>query len=157
MLCYVMLCYVMLCCYSYFSLSFICLPNFLFAMPTASRPVLGPTHPPIQWVPGALSLGVTRLGCEADHSPPSSAEVKEWSYTSTPQYAFMAWCSVKAQEQLYPYLYLLTDLSPMSTVLLEKLTFAQLVKKFPNFCGNRSFITVFTGARHWSLSWASWI
>jgi len=29
-------------------------------------------------VPGALSLGVKRLGREADHSPPSSAEVKEW-------------------------------------------------------------------------------
>jgi hypothetical protein len=34
-------------------------------------------------------------GCEADHSPPSSAEVNNaWSYTSTPQYAFMAWCYV---------------------------------------------------------------
>jgi hypothetical protein len=29
-------------------------------------------------VPGVLSLGVKRPGCEADHSPPSSAEVKEW-------------------------------------------------------------------------------
>jgi hypothetical protein len=30
-------------------------------------------------------LGVKRPGREADHSPPSSAEVKnEWSYTSTP-------------------------------------------------------------------------
>jgi hypothetical protein len=29
-------------------------------------------------------------GLEADHSPPSSAEVKNaWSYTSTPQYVFM--------------------------------------------------------------------
>jgi hypothetical protein len=28
-------------------------------------------------VPGALSLGVKRPGYEADHSPPSSAEVKE--------------------------------------------------------------------------------
>jgi hypothetical protein len=37
----------------------------------------GPTQPPVQWVPGALSLGVKRPGCEADHSPPSSAEVKE--------------------------------------------------------------------------------
>jgi hypothetical protein len=28
--------------------------------------------------------GVKQLGCEADHSPPSSAEVKNaWSYTST--------------------------------------------------------------------------
>jgi hypothetical protein len=39
---------------------------------------LGPTQFPTQWVPGALSLGVKRLGHEADHSPPSSAEVKEW-------------------------------------------------------------------------------
>jgi hypothetical protein len=39
---------------------------------------LGPTQPPIQWVPGTPSLGVKRLGREADHSYPSSAEVKEW-------------------------------------------------------------------------------
>jgi hypothetical protein len=39
---------------------------------------LGPTQPPIQWVPGALSLGVKRPGREADHLFPSSAEVKEW-------------------------------------------------------------------------------
>jgi hypothetical protein len=36
-----------------------------------------PTQPPIQWVTGALSLGVKRPGREADHSPQSSAEVKE--------------------------------------------------------------------------------
>jgi hypothetical protein len=46
-------------------------------------------------------LGVKRQGREADHSPPSSAEVKNaWSYTSTPVYAFKAWCLVKAQGQL---------------------------------------------------------
>jgi hypothetical protein len=28
----------------------------------------------------------------------------EWSYTSTPPYAFIAWCLVKAQEQLYVYI-----------------------------------------------------
>jgi hypothetical protein len=44
---------------------------------TASRTALGPTQPPIQWVPGTLSLGVKRPAREADHSPPSSAEVKE--------------------------------------------------------------------------------
>jgi hypothetical protein len=54
-----------------------------------------PTQPPIQWVPEALSLGVKRPGHEAGHSPPSSPRSKnEWSYTSTPQHAFMAWCSV---------------------------------------------------------------
>jgi hypothetical protein len=40
--------------------------------------------------------GVKRPGREADHSPPYNAEVKKmWSYTSTSQYAFIAWCSVK--------------------------------------------------------------
>jgi hypothetical protein len=47
---------------------------FLFA---ASRMALGPTQLPIQWVPGALCLGVKWPGREADHSPPSSAEIKE--------------------------------------------------------------------------------
>jgi hypothetical protein len=37
----------------------------------------GPTQPPIQWVKEAFSLGVKRPRCEADHSPPSSAEVKK--------------------------------------------------------------------------------
>jgi hypothetical protein len=49
----------------------------IFLFTTASRTAVGPTQPPIQWVPWALSLGVKRLGREADHSPPSSAEVKE--------------------------------------------------------------------------------
>jgi hypothetical protein len=34
------------------------------------------SHPFIQLVPGAVSLEVKRQGREADHSPPSSAEVK---------------------------------------------------------------------------------
>jgi len=37
---------------------------------------MGPTQPPIQWVPAALTLGVKRPGREADNSPPSSAEVR---------------------------------------------------------------------------------
>jgi hypothetical protein len=65
----------------------------IFLFTTASRLTLGPTQPSIQEVPGAVSLGVKRPGHEADHSPPSSAEVKNvWSYTSTSQYAFMVWC-----------------------------------------------------------------
>jgi hypothetical protein len=76
-----------------------------FLLTTASRTALGPTQPPVQWVPGALSLGIKRPGREADHSPPSSAEVKEWvDLYLHPQYAFLAWCLVKAQGQLYLYI-----------------------------------------------------
>jgi hypothetical protein len=49
----------------------------IFLFDTMSRPALGPTEPPIQWVLGTLSLGVKGPGREADYSPPSSAEVKE--------------------------------------------------------------------------------
>jgi hypothetical protein len=48
---------------------------FLFTTPT--RPALGPIQPCIQWITWTLSLGVNLPGREADHSPPSSAEVKE--------------------------------------------------------------------------------
>jgi hypothetical protein len=72
----------------------------MFLFTTASGTVLGPTQRPILWVPGALSLGVKRPEREADHSPPSTAEVKTaWSYTSTPQYVFMAWCLVKHRDK----------------------------------------------------------
>jgi hypothetical protein len=61
---------------------------FLFA--TVSRPA----H--TRWVPRVQSSEVMRPGCEADHSPPSSTEVKnEWSYTSTPHYAFLTWYLLK--------------------------------------------------------------
>jgi hypothetical protein len=43
-------------------------------------------------------------------------------------------------------------LTPCSTVLLEKLTGLQLIKKFPAFYGTRRFITAFKSARHLSLS-----
>jgi len=47
-----------------------------FLLATMSIPALGPIQSPIQWVPGVPSPGVKRLGCEADHSSPSTAEVK---------------------------------------------------------------------------------
>jgi hypothetical protein len=52
-------------------------PVGLIIFSTLSRAALRPTQHPIQWVPGALSKEVKRLGSEADHSPPTSAEVKK--------------------------------------------------------------------------------
>jgi hypothetical protein len=49
------------------------------------------------------------------------------------------------------------ELTTLSRILLEKLTVAQLVKRFPVFYGTQRFITVFTKVRHRSLSSASWI
>jgi hypothetical protein len=59
--------------------------SWIFLFTTASRPALGSTQPPVQWIPGAVSLGVKQPGRKADHSPPSSAEVKNaWNYAYTP-------------------------------------------------------------------------
>jgi hypothetical protein len=58
----------------------------ILSSPKSSRPALGSTQPPIQWIPG-----IKRPGSEADHSPPTSAKVKKmWIYTFIPPYAFMA-------------------------------------------------------------------
>jgi hypothetical protein len=50
---------------------------------------------------------------------------------------------------LSTFTYLLTS---WISVLLEKLTDSQLVKKFPVLYGTRSFINAFTSAHHLSLS-----
>jgi hypothetical protein len=86
-----------------------------FSSPPRQEWLWGPTQPPIQWVPGALSLGVKRPGREADHPPPSSAEVKnEWSYTSTPQYALMACCSVKKHRDNFTFIFAYLSLETRS-------------------------------------------
>jgi hypothetical protein len=73
----------------------------IFLPKTMSRTALGPTQPPIQWVPGAPSVSIKWPGHAADHSPPSSAKVKNaWGYTSTPPilHGIVLSCT---QEQLY--------------------------------------------------------
>jgi len=50
--------------------------------PHPSRPALGPTQPPIKWVPSlslslSLSPGLKRPGCGVDYPHASSVEVKE--------------------------------------------------------------------------------
>jgi hypothetical protein len=66
----------------------------IFLFTTASRPAVRPVQLPTQWVSGVLSLRIKRSGRDTDHSPPSSAEVNSWSYTSTLPYV-MAWYLVK--------------------------------------------------------------
>jgi len=61
----------------------------------------------IIYVPGVLSLGLKRPEREADHSLHLGPRSRMCgAVTLIPQYASMAWCSVKkkAQEQLYLYL-----------------------------------------------------
>lgn len=61
------------------------------SLSTVSRPAVGSIQPPIQLIPGALSSGLKRPESEADHSPPTSAAVKNaWRCTSTPPYISMA-------------------------------------------------------------------
>jgi hypothetical protein len=67
----------------------------IFLFTTASRTALKPTQPPVQWVPGALSLGVKLT----THLHLVSRSKNAWSYTSNPQYALMAWHSVKKQHR----------------------------------------------------------
>jgi hypothetical protein len=53
---------------------------------TLCRPVLGPTQPHIQWIPG-----VKRPGCEADHSPPTTAEVRNGGAIPPLPHVLVAW------------------------------------------------------------------
>jgi hypothetical protein len=59
----------------------------IFPLTSVSRPALGSTQPPVKWISGVLSPGVkARPGRDADHSPPSSAEVvNEEIYLLSPQ------------------------------------------------------------------------
>jgi hypothetical protein len=57
-----------------------------FSLASVSRPALRLTQPPVQWVPGGpFPGGKARLGPDAEHSPPSTAEVNnEELYFSPP-------------------------------------------------------------------------
>jgi hypothetical protein len=126
-----------------------------------SRPALGPTKSPIQWVQAAK-----RQGRETDHSRRSYTEAKKtWVYTSTPPYVFMlnylntgTTLPVPAPVNVFTgkidihsenHSYLLR-----SWALLEEPPIMQPLKNFQAFHGTQRFNIVFTRALHWSLSWA---
>jgi hypothetical protein len=61
---------------------------FLFC--SRSRPAAVPTQPLIQLLLDLFS-GVKRPGRDVNHSPPPSAEVNEWRFTSAPNPRLRAW------------------------------------------------------------------
>jgi hypothetical protein len=68
--------------------------------------------------------------------------------------AQQAWITLSVYEgmtDITPYKSITNSPTPRGRVLLEKLSDSQLVKKFPAFSGTRTFINVFTNARHLSL------
>jgi hypothetical protein len=56
---------------------FIYIGSWEFFLPSRPELLWGPPNLLFQWVPVALSLDIERPEREADHSPPSNAEVKE--------------------------------------------------------------------------------
>jgi hypothetical protein len=68
-----------------------------------SRLVLGPTQPPIQWVPETVSFGggVKQQGYEADHSLPSSAGVKNGRAIPLLPHTSYVLCLIKSKNNNY--------------------------------------------------------
>jgi hypothetical protein len=81
--------------------------------------------------------------------------IPEWTqycfYTSSDLsvYYFQLYCSLSHKFEAM-------ELTTWSWGLLEKPPVTQLFKNFWTFYGTQRFITVFTRAHHWSLSWARW-
>jgi hypothetical protein len=52
---------------------------------------VGLTHPPVQWVPGAVSAEVKQQECQADGYPLSSSEFKNGGAVPALPHFFIAW------------------------------------------------------------------
>jgi hypothetical protein len=75
--------------------------NDLFCSTPRPDRLWWPIQLPIQWVPGALSPGVKRLGRKLTAHFHLVPKVKNsWSPTSTP-FVFLAWCVIKQEIHLH--------------------------------------------------------
>jgi hypothetical protein len=93
---------------------------------TASRPALGPTQPPIQWVPGALSPGIKWPEREANYSPPSTTAVKNFrNYISTAPYVFRALYLVKHRDNFILFCLILTTINTFASLAQRTGTFLE--------------------------------
>jgi hypothetical protein len=118
-----------------------------------SRPALGPTQPPIQCGYRVHFPGGKGQWRKTDLSSPCNVEVKNaWNYTYTPRHVFMAWCLVKHMDN-FAFTWS-RDVDWLTDWLTPYLT---PWRRLRNCNGARRFITVFTTAHHWFLSWARWI
>jgi hypothetical protein len=70
----------------------------IFLFTTGSRPALGLTQPSVQWVPAALFLGYSGRGVKlTTHLPLVPRSKNRGAIPPLPKYAFLVWCSFKAQ------------------------------------------------------------
>ena len=80
--------------------SSLCWLQDIYLSSKLSISVLGPTHPPLQWVSWTLSPGLKWLVCEADQSLQLNVKVtNDWSYTYTFPCAFITF-----REKTLPWL-----------------------------------------------------
>jgi hypothetical protein len=91
------------------------------------------------------------VGAKGNHPASTENRVRTPSYSQVT--VLRAQLSSNKATELYRIeVYSLTH--SWSWALLEKLPTVQPFKKFPAFYRTRRFITMFTRALHWSLSWA---
>jgi hypothetical protein len=78
-----------------------------------------------------LFLSVKAAGTWADDSPPASAEVKNaWSYTSTPQIVFMAWCYLSTGKlYLYHFIFICFLTQNLILIILSVICSTFLTKR----------------------------
>jgi hypothetical protein len=85
----------------------------IFLLASASRPALKPVQALSNGYRRPFLRGIKRPGREADHSLPSSAEVKKiWSYTSITPHVSMTWCLISSRNN---FNFTFTDIKCMIT------------------------------------------